>query len=136
MSANSARRGRDKIKALSLALLGSFLIFSGCSTGGSSENPFNQSTARDQWVLRVESRNSYETQLFIDLDGRRELLATLQPRTIQFVEFQYPLGRPLRLEVESFIGDRYRIPPGASIGGGRVDLIIFENIRRTTFVRR
>lgn len=107
----------------------------GCASG-SAGNPFDQTSAGDIYQLRVESRSSYDVSIYVDAGERRQLLATIRPRSIEFIEFQYPVGRPLRLELESMVGERYRVPPGPALGGGRVDLIILENIRRSGFVRR
>ncbi|MGD2121704.1 MAG: hypothetical protein PVJ76_08165 [Gemmatimonadota bacterium] len=111
------------------------LSFSGCASGGYS-NPFEEGTARDYYQIRVESRSSYDVSIYVEVGNRRELLATIRPRSIQLLEFQHPVGRPLRLELESMLGERYRVPPGTAQGGGRVDLIILENIRRSAFIRR
>jgi hypothetical protein len=117
------------------ALVFLMLNLSGCATAGSN-NPFTESSARDYYQVRVESRSSYDVSIYVDVGNRRELVATIRPRSIEFVEFQYPLGRPLRIELESMLGERYRIPPGSAQGGGRIDLVIMENLRRSGFVRR
>lgn len=125
---------RPRRIALGGVLLSGLALF-GCASGGTS-NPFTESSARDYYQLRVESRSTYDVSIYVDLGQRRELLATIRPRSIEFLEFQYPLGRPLRIELESMVGERYRIPPGSAQGGGRVDLIIQNNIRRSAFIRR
>jgi hypothetical protein len=122
-----------------LGLRWSFLLLalslSGCASGGYS-NPFNESSARDYYQIRVESRSTYDVSIYVEVGNQRELLATIRPRSIEFLEFQHPVGRPLRIELESMMGERYRVPPGSAQGGGRIDLIIQENIRRSAFVRR
>jgi hypothetical protein len=122
-----------------MSIMGAVLLpalgMTGCASGGSS-NPFDQTSTGDIYQLRVESRSSYDVSIYVDAGERRQLLATIRPRSIEFIEFRYPVGRPLRLELESMVGERYRVPPGPALGGGRVDLIILENIRRSGFVRR
>ncbi len=117
----------------SVLLLGSGLV--GCATGPSG-NPFVESAARNVYQLRIESLNSYDVSIYLETGEGRSLLTTIRARSIEFLEFQYPLGRPLRLELESFMGERYRVPPGSAQGGGRIDLIIYEDIRRSRFIRR
>lgn len=117
-----------------IVFLSSLILF-GCASATAS-NPFTEDSARNRYQIRVESRSTYDVSIYVDLAGRREFLATIRPRSIEFLEFEYPLGRPLRLELESILGDRYRIPPGSAQGGGRVDLIIYENLRRSVFIRR
>ncbi len=111
------------------------LSLSGCASAGYN-SPFDETSGTDIYQLRVESRSPYDVSIYIDAGGRRELLATIRAQTIEFLQFQYPFGRPLRIELETMVGDRYRVPPGPVLGGGRVELIIFENIRRSGFVRR
>ena len=127
-------RSCDGFSPVRVAPLSVFLLLLGCATGTAS-NPFTENTPRDGYQLRIVSRNDYDVTVYIDPGEGREVLTTMRPRSIEFLEFQYPMGRPLRLEVESIVGDRYRVPPGSSIGGGRVDLVIPANIRRTVLTR-
>ena len=66
-------------------------------------------------------------------------LLTTQPLdrlTATRFEFEYPAGRPLYIELETRLGDRFRVPGISFPGGGRVDMIISSTLRNSGFVRR
>jgi len=91
-----------------------------------------------EWYnLRVENRNLYEVSVYVvPRAQRRVLVGEVSPGRYEFLEFQYPVGLPLVVELENEIGDRYRIPRVPFIGGGRVELIVTDNLRRSGYVRR
>ena len=111
-----------------------FLILCGCATT-SSGNPFSATADMDAFLMRVESQNSNEVSVYINPSGKRELLGTVPPRGLEFFEFSYPARSPLRVEVETSMGDRFRIPSPTLAGGGRLDLVVSNNLRRSAFRR-
>ena len=116
------------------AFLAGTLLLQACATGGS--NPFVESTNQDVFLLRVESRNNFEVNVYMNPSGKRELIGTVPANGLEFFEFGYPAGRPLSIELQTRLGDRYRIPSTPFPGGGRVDLVVLSDIRRSGFVRR
>ncbi len=115
----------------SIALL---LMAGGCATGGG--NPFVDASNMDGYLLRVESRNTFEVSVYITPAGRRQLIGTVPGNGLEFFEFEYPAGRPLNVELETRLGDRYRLPALPTTGGGRLDLIVGAELRRSGFVYR
>jgi hypothetical protein len=113
----------------------SVLLLTGCALGGSS-NPFVETSNTEAYLLRVESRNSFEVSVYIIPAGRRQLVGTVPGNGLEYFEFEYPAGRPLSVELEGRMGDRYRIPSILFPGGGRVDLLVYDDLRRSGFVRR
>jgi hypothetical protein len=122
---------RGVVPGLFLLLLG----LTGCASGGSSD-PFSQSINTDGFLLRVESRNTYEVEVYINPGGKRQLIGTVPANGLEFLEFEYPAGQPLYIELETRLGDRYRIPGISFPGGGRVDMMIMNTLRNSGFVRR
>lgn len=116
------------------ALLGGTLLIQGCATG--RDNPFVDSQNVDAFLLRVESRNTFEVSVYVIPGGRRELVGTVPASGLEFFEFTYPAGRPLTIELQTRLGDRYRLPSVPFPGGGRVDLVVSNELRRSGFVRR
>lgn len=116
------------------ALFGLLLVLGGCATGGS--NPFVESSNVEGYLLRVESRSTFEVQVYINPTGRRQLVGTVPGNGLQFFEFTYPAGRALSIELQSRMGDRYRMPSILFPGGGRVDLIVYGDLKRSGFIRR
>jgi len=114
--------------------LGLFLVLEGCAMGGSS-NPFDEATNVDAFVLRVESRNTYEVSVYINPAGRRVLVGTVPGNGLEFMDFEYPSGRPINIELETRSGERYRLPPYPVTSGGRLDLYV-NNTLRTSGIRR
>jgi len=121
--------------ALGIALLLFVPMMEGC-VSAASDNPFAEATNTDRFILRVESRNTYEVSVFVNPAGRRNLLGTVPGNGLEFFEFDYPAGRPLNVELETRIGDRYRLPAAPIFGGGRVDLVVMNTLRNSRFVRR
>lgn len=119
------------------ALLGFVLVLAleGCASGGSG-NPFDDAANLDLYNLRVQSRNLYDVSVYAVIKRRRHLIGVVSSNRLEFFEFEYPSGLPLMLELESEIGDRYRIPSFPFNGGGRVDLNVDNNLRRSGYVRR
>ena len=136
MSGSRKYRGWKLGRLMGPAFIGLFLLVQGCAAGGTS-NPFVEGAADgDAYLLRVESRNSFEVEVYINTTGERELIGTVSPRGLEFFEFLYPRSRPLSVELQTRLGDRYRVPGVPFPGGGRVDLIVGTNIRQSGFVRR
>jgi len=117
------------------AALGFFLVLEGCASGGSG-NPFVESANMDVILLRVESRNTFEVSVYVSPAGKRQLVGTISPSGLEFLEFEYPSGRPLNIELETRVGDRYRLPPLLFTGGGRLDLLVSGELRSSVFVNR
>ncbi|MCJ7627295.1 MAG: hypothetical protein MUO50_02795 [Longimicrobiales bacterium] len=90
----------------------------------------------DRFTLRVESRNTFDVSVYVSSAGKRQLVGTVSSNGLEFFEFEYPAGRPLNVELESRLGDRYRLPPLVFTGGGRLDLLISNELRRSGFVNR
>jgi hypothetical protein len=124
----------DVVRSFRSGLLLIILGASGCAT--TSDNPFTEATNLDAFLLRVESRHADEVSVYIAPGGRRELVGTVPSYGVEFLEFQYPAGRALAIELESRLGDRFRVPPVSFPGGGRVDFVIPRELRGSTFVRR
>jgi hypothetical protein len=133
MDSVATRFGRLR-QTLRPALFCLFLVLVGCASGGS--NPFADATNVDVYLLRAESRNDFEVRVFINPGGRRQLVGTVPGNGLEFFEFRYPAGRALNIELESRMGDRYRIPATPFPGGGRVELLVFEDLRRSGYIRR
>jgi len=131
-SATEANRSFPRL--LRPALLLFFLVLEGCATAG-SDNPFLESRSMGVFSLRVESRNMYDVSVYVIPAGRRQLVGTIRANGMEFFEFEYPLGMPLSVELETEIGDRYRIPTAPFFGGGRVDLFVSNDLRRSGFRR-
>ncbi len=136
MSGLNTDRGWNLRRLILPSVIGLFLLVQGCAAGGAS-NPFVQGAADgDAYLLRVESRNSFEVEVYIRPTGERQLIGTVSPSGLEFFEFMYPRGRPLTVELQTRLGDRYRVPGMPFPGGGRVDLVVGSNIRQSGFVRR
>jgi len=114
-------------------ILAGFGLLQGCATGAS---PFNENVPMTGFLLRVESRHNAEVSVYANPGGGRELLGTVPANGLEFLEFQYPAGQPLAIELETRLGDRYRMQPAHFPGGGRVDLLISGTLNRSGFVRR
>jgi hypothetical protein len=112
-----------------------FLVLEGCASGQGSD-PFSEAINRERFILRVESRNRYDVSVYVNPSGRRELLGTVSANGLEFFEFDYPSGRALFVELQTRLGDRYRVPSMPVLGGGRVDLMVYDDLRRSGFVRR
>jgi hypothetical protein len=121
---------RGLLPGLFLFLFG----LAGCASGGG--DPFAQSINTDGFLLRVESSNTYEVEVYINPGGKRQLIGTVPAHGLEFLEFEYPAGQPLYVELETRLGDRYRVPGVSFPGGGRVDMVISNTLRNSGFVRR
>ena len=136
MSGSRKDRGWTLRALFRPSFIGLFLLVQGCAAGG-TDNPFTGTAADgDAYLLRVESRNTFEVEVYINITGERELIGTVSPRGLEFFEFLYPRGRPLSVELQTRLGDRYRVQGVPFPGGGRVDLIVGSNVRQSGFVRR
>ncbi|MFH1764080.1 MAG: hypothetical protein ABIF09_07815 [Gemmatimonadota bacterium] len=135
MSGSGKAAGRNLLRWLRPTVLGLLLVLEGCATGGSS-NPFDEATNMDVFTLRVESRNTFDVSVYVNPAGKRQLVGTVSSNGLEFFEFEYPAGRPLNVELETRVGDRYRLPPLVFTGGGRLDLLVSSELRRSGFVRR
>ena len=125
------RQLQRSLRPGSLALL---LVAGGCATGGG--NPFVEASNTEGYLLRVESQNTFEVSVYMNPSGRRELIGTVPANGLEFFEFEYPAGRPLNLELETRLGDRYRLPALPTPGGGRIDLVVGSELRRSGYVIR
>jgi catechol 2,3-dioxygenase-like lactoylglutathione lyase family enzyme len=114
---------------------GILLLLVGCASG-SAGNPFSDYGNTDTFVLRVESRYIHQVSIYANPSGKRHLVGEVPANGLEFFDFEYPAGLPLNLELEGRMGDRYRMPATPFLGGGRVDLIIASELRRSEFVRR
>jgi len=128
-------RGRDLARGLRPGLFLLLLAAAACASGGASD-PFADSVNTDGFLLRVESTNTYEVEVYINPGGKRTLIGTIGASGLEFFEFEYPAGRPLYIELETRLGDRFRVPGVSFPGGGRVDMIISNTLRNSGFVRR
>ena len=136
MSGLDTDRGWNLRRLILPSVIGLVLLVQGCAAGGAS-NPFVQGAADgDAFLLRVESQNSFEVEVYITPGGERQLIGTVPASGLEFFEFLYPRGRPLSIELQTRLGDRYRIQGVSFPGGGRVDLVVGSNIRQSGFVRR
>jgi hypothetical protein len=131
MSASRTVAARDLIRFFRPAAIGFLFFLAGCATGGG--NPFVESTNVDAFRLRVESRNTYEVSVYLSVSGRRELVGTVPGNGLQYFEFEYPASRPLYIELETQLGDRYRVPPPPLSMGGLLDLYIYDELRRSVY---
>jgi hypothetical protein len=99
-----------------------------CAGGGS--NPFDESSRQEILTLRVENQNLYDAVVFLRPGGKRQELGRVDARNVQFFDFPWPIGAPLDLEIELTVGERHRLLP-KPLRGGRVDLIIASDLRRS-----
>lgn len=90
----------------------------------------------DGFILRVESRHLREVSVYARVSGKRQLIGTVPGNGMEFMEFGYPAGRPITLELETAAGDRYRLQPQPVMGGGRLELVVGANLRRSGFIMR
>ena len=128
-------RGRDLVRGLRPGLFLLLLVLAGCASGGASD-PFADSVNSDGFLLRVESTNTYEVEVYVNPGGKRRLIGTVGANGLEFFEFEYPSGRPLYVELETRLGDRFRVPGIAFPGGGRVDMVVSNTLRNSGYVRR
>ena len=135
MSGSTQSATTSVIRVFRGALFLFFLVLGGCAVGGSG-NPFTESTNTDRFVLRVESRNTYEVSVYVNPGGRRQLVGTVPARGLEYFEFDYPAGRTLNVELETQVGDRYRLPAAPIFGGGRLDLMVMGTLRNSGFTNR
>lgn len=117
--------------ALAMGAILLLVPLQGCGGGRAADNPFQRTEAEERVVLRVENRNLSDARIFIRPRGRRTLLANVQSRDLRFLEFGWPRGAPLDLEVEIMAGERFRPPPLPLSPGVRVELIIAPEVRRS-----
>lgn len=118
------------------ALTGLFLILvgSGCASGRPvADNPFDHSVNQGQVTLRVENQNLHDATIYLRTGGRRQEVGTVGSRGVEFFEFPWSLERPLDLEIELSVGERYRMPPYPFIRGRRLELLISSDLRQSTF---
>jgi hypothetical protein len=114
---------------LGAALL--LLSMQGCGGVQTADNPFQRAEAEERVVLRVENRNDSDARIFIRPRGRRTPLAEVRSRDLVFLEFAWPRGMPLDLEVDLLAGGRFRPSPLPMNPGIRVELIIAADVRRS-----
>jgi hypothetical protein len=117
--------------AMALGAMAILLPMQGCGGGRAAENPFQRGETDERVVMRVENRNILDARIFIRPRGRRTLLTTIQARELRFLEFGWPRGLPLDLEVELGAGGRFRPPPLPMTPGMRVELIIASEVRQS-----
>lgn len=135
MSGSRSNVGHAMHRVFRTSFLVCLLSLGGCASFGQS-NPFTEASNKDGYLLRVESRNTYDVKVYVVPAGRRELLGTVPANGLEFFQFEYPRGRPLNIELETRIGDRYRLPAAPFMGGGRVDLMAAGTLRNSYFVNR
>lgn len=107
------------------------LSMQGCGGVQTADNPFQRAESEERVVLRVENRNYSDARIFIRPRGRRTALAEVRSRDLVFLEFAWPRGMPLDLEVELLVGGRFRPSPLPMNPGIRVELIIAPDVRRS-----
>jgi hypothetical protein len=132
MSGSTTALNWNLPRLLRIAALLFFLVLEGCATGRSS-SPFDEATNLELYRLRVESRNTYEVSVYVNSSGRRQLLGTVSGNGLEYFEFEYPAARVLYIELESQLGDRYRVPPPPVTMVGRLELFIQSELRRSAF---
>lgn len=105
------------------------LACGGCASGR-AESPFEGQAHPGQVVtLRVENRNLHETTIFLRDGSRRQEIGSVDSRGVEFFNLPWDPGRPLSLELESIVGERYRLTPYVYGGLGRLELIIAPELR-------
>jgi hypothetical protein len=118
------------------ALTGLFLILAGAGCGGGrtiGDNPFDRSVNQEQVTLRVENQNLHDATIYLRTGGRRQELGTVSSRGVEFFDFPWPFGRPLDLEIELSVGERYRMSPYPLTSGHRLELLISSDLRQSSF---
>jgi hypothetical protein len=101
----------------------------GCATP-SAGSPFERQTNPGQALtLRVENRNLRDATIFVRDGSRRQEIGTVNSRAVEFFAIPWNPGRPLDLEIESAVGERYRLSPYIYGGSGRLELIIAPELR-------
>jgi hypothetical protein len=110
-------------------------FLSGCA-GATANNPFASGANTDVFSFMVYSQHDYHVDIYVNPSGRRQRLGTVRSNQQEFFQFRYPASRPLMVELESELGESYRIPSTVFTGGGRVDLRIARNLRDSRFIRR
>jgi hypothetical protein len=121
---------RDRL-LWSLVLSGLVLTLGpgGCATPSAS-SPFDRQTNPGQALtLRVENRNLRDVTVFVRDGSRRQEIGTVNSRGVEFFTIPWFPGRPLDLEIESAMGERYRLSPYIYGGSGRLELIITPELR-------
>lgn len=132
----SSRTNTDGRVRLVRPLLFLLVVVAGGCAVGTASDPFDEAANMDTYLLRVESRNLHDVTIYANPGGRRRLVGVVRSNGMEFFEFEYPAMRPVNLELETRVGENYRLPGLPAPGGSRLDLIIEREIRRSGFVRR
>jgi len=116
----------------------SLVFLAGCGGVGrslSSDSPFDRGGNRTGVILRVDNQNIHEAAIYARVGGRLSLLGKVDARSIRFLDFEWPIRNPLTLELELAVGERYVLQPYTLPGGGRVELTVAEELRRSRIQR-
>jgi len=100
------------------------------------ESPFESPTSSQSRVtVRVENRNLHDATLYLRVGGRRVEVGSVGSRGVQFFDVPWSPERPLDLEIELSVGERYRLPPFPFSGGGRLEMVIASELRQSSIRR-
>ncbi len=102
---------------------------------GRALSPFDSGQESDGIVLRVENQNLHDATLYLLREGQRQELGTIRGGGLQFIDFGWPVGLPLTIEIQLEVGERYRPPPFPLSGGGQLRLTVAAQLRRSAFYR-
>jgi len=132
------RRAPEGRRSPLLGWLGALILvgFLASCASAATDNPFTGGSNADVFSLMVYSQHDYYVDIYVNATGRRQLLGTVRSNQQEFFQFRYPASRPLMLELESELGEHYRIPTAVFNGGGRIDLGIARDLRNSRYIRR
>lgn len=119
---------------LVLAVLALVSATGSCTSRRSADSPFDTGVGpgQPQVSMRVENRNLHDATLFLRTGDRRHEIGTVSSRGVAFFDIPWSPDRPLDLEIQLSVGERYRLPPYPFISGGRLELTIASELRRST----
>jgi hypothetical protein len=128
-------RSRRLPFGLALAVLVSVAATGGCSSSSrrTADSPFDTGVGpgQPQVPMRVENRNLHDATLFLRIGDRRHEIGTVSSRGVAFFDLPWSPDRPLDLEIQLSVGERYRLPPYPFSGAGRLELTIASELRRS-----
>ncbi len=112
------------------------MLVLGCSTGRAL-NPFDRSQGLETIRLRVDNLNLHDALLVLQRDKERIELGTVQGQGgFRYFEFSWPEGRPVDLEIQLVVGDRFRLPPFPAGVTGQLQVVIAADLHRSVIRRR
>ncbi len=134
MSRTSTHANRHLTLALKLMALVLLLHVEACATTSAEGLP-EELGPQEGVQIRVENLNDNDVEVFLHLSGDRNRLGRVTRGGLEFFDFEWPIGRPLDVEIVLTTGERFRVPPPNSTGGGQVYLTVASELRQSVIGR-